>query len=209
MKLRRLAHTRVIRYTTIAVLAFTLGSATVVLAASSGAMQLPAFRLADGTNPEQFAKVDAAGNVHVSVNNLPGTQQISGTVDVSNFPTTQQVSGTVSVTAPSGRVILLGTNVPAPTGNSNTPVAGVDTSDCRSLVGMARHAGVASDVAIRLVLENPDGSGFGPVNGTLAGIHYYFTVGGTPIVSPRASLSVQSTTDDPIVVQSLWLFCHR
>lgn len=208
MDLRRLARTRVIRYTTIAVLAFTLGSATVVLAASTGAMQLPTFRLADGTNPDQVAKVDAAGNVHVSVNNLPGTQEISGTVSVGNFPTTQQVSGTVSVTAPSGRVILLGTNITAPTGNGNGP-AGVDTSDCRSLVGMARHPGNASDLTIRLVLENPDGSGFGLVNGTRAGIHTYYTVGGTPIVSPRASLSVQSTTDDPIVVQSLWLFCHR
>jgi hypothetical protein len=61
-------------------------------------MQLPVFRLADGTNPEQFAKVDAAGNVQVSVNNQPSTQQISGTVSVSNFPATQNVAGTVRTT---------------------------------------------------------------------------------------------------------------
>lgn len=203
---RDLMRTRVARYTAVAVLAFTLGSATVVLAAGTGAMQLPSFRIADGTTPDQFAKVDAAGNVQVSVNNQPTTQQISGTISVGNFPATQQVSGTVNVAAPSGRIILLGTNINAPTGNGNGPT-GVDTSDCRSLVGMARHAGSASDVTLRLVLENPDASGFGVVNGTRVGIHYYYTVGGIPVVSPRASLSVQSTTDDAIVVESLWLFC--
>jgi hypothetical protein len=94
MYVRDLLRTRVLRYTAIAVMAFTVGSASVVLAASSGAMQLPVFRLADGTNPDQFAKVDAAGNVQVSVNNPPQTQQISGTVSVSNFPTTQNVNVT-------------------------------------------------------------------------------------------------------------------
>jgi hypothetical protein len=208
MQLGDLVRTRVFRYTSIAVLAFTLGSASVVLAAGSGAMQLPVFRIADATNPEHLAKVDATGNLQVSVSNQPATQQISGTVNVGNFPATQAVTGTVNVTATTGRVILLGTNVNAPTGNGNGP-AGVDTSDCRSLVGMARHAGSASDVTIRLVLENPDGSGFGLVNGTRIGIHYYYTVNNTPVVSPRASLSVQSTTDDPIIVESLWLYCAR
>jgi hypothetical protein len=92
MRLRDSLRTPVLRYTAIAVVAFSVGSASVVLAASSGAMQLPVFRLADGTNSEQLAKVDAAGNVQVSVNNQPSTQQISGTVSVSNFPATQGVS---------------------------------------------------------------------------------------------------------------------
>ncbi len=99
MHVSDLLRTRVLRYTAIAVLAFSVGSASVVLAASSGAMQLPVFRLADGTNPEQFAKVDAAGSVQVSVNNQPLTQQVSGTVSVSNFPATQNVNvtGTAAV----------------------------------------------------------------------------------------------------------------
>jgi hypothetical protein len=72
---------------------------------------------------------------------------------------------------------------------------------------MARYQGVASDVTIKLVQENPDESGFGVVSGTRVGIMTYFTTGGTPILSPRASLSVQSTQDDPITVEKLWLFC--
>ena len=98
MHLRGLLRTRVFRYTAIAVLAFSVGSASVVLAAGSGAMQLPTFRLGDGTNPDQFAKVDAAGSLQVSVANQPGTQQVSGTVSVNNFPATQNVSGTVKTT---------------------------------------------------------------------------------------------------------------
>jgi hypothetical protein len=97
MAYRDLLRTRVLRYTAIAVLAFSVGSASVVLAASSGAVQLPTFRIADGTNPEQFAKVDAAGNVQVSVNNFPATQPVSGSVSVTNLPATQLVTGTVNV----------------------------------------------------------------------------------------------------------------
>ena len=86
------------RYALVAVLAFTIGSAGVVFAASTGAVSLPAFRLADGVNPDQVATVDAGGNVHVSVANQPATQQVTGTVSVSNFPSTQNVSGAVSTT---------------------------------------------------------------------------------------------------------------
>ena len=62
------------------------------------------FQLADGTNTTQLAKVDAAGNVAVSVANLPATQTVAGTVAVSNgtvavsnLPATQNVAGTVAV----------------------------------------------------------------------------------------------------------------
>ena len=55
------------------------------------------FQLADGTNTTQLAKVDAAGNLAVSVSNLPATQNVAGTVAVSNLPTTQTVAGTVAV----------------------------------------------------------------------------------------------------------------
>jgi hypothetical protein len=206
MSLRGVLRASVFRYTGVAVLALSLGSASVVLAAGTGAMQLPSFRIADATDPERLAKVDAAGNLQVSVNNTPSTQQVSGTVSVSNFPATQQVSGTVSVTAPSGRVILLATNFNAPASNPNG-TADVDTSDCRSLVGMIRGPFSSTDVTVRLYQMNPDGSGFGSVNGTRAGIMTYFTVNGTPIVTPRAGITVQSNLDDPLIIEKIWLFC--
>ena len=53
------------------------------------------FQLADGTNTTQLARVDAAGNLAVSVSNLPATQTVAGTVAVSNFPATQQIAGNV------------------------------------------------------------------------------------------------------------------
>jgi hypothetical protein len=90
--------TPVWRYMVIGVLTFTLGSASAVFAASSGALTVPRFSLADGTNPDQLAKVDADGSVHVTVSNQPSTQQVSGTVSVNNFPATQNVSGTVRTT---------------------------------------------------------------------------------------------------------------
>ena len=62
------------------------------------------FQLADGTNTTQLAKVDAAGNLAVSVSNLPATQTVAGTVAVSNgtvavsnLPATQNVAGAVAV----------------------------------------------------------------------------------------------------------------
>jgi hypothetical protein len=62
------------------------------------------FQLADGTNTTQLAKVDAAGDLAVSVSNLPTTQNVAGTVTVSNgtvavsnLPTTQNVAGAVAV----------------------------------------------------------------------------------------------------------------
>src|SRR5438876_3021382 len=62
------------------------------------------FQLADGTNTTQLAKVDAAGNIAVSVSNLPATQTVAGTVAVSNgtvavsnLPATQNVAGSVAV----------------------------------------------------------------------------------------------------------------
>jgi hypothetical protein len=77
-----------------AVLGFTLGGSTIVFAASSGAIKIEAFNLADGTNPSQLAKVDASGNVSVSVANAP-TVSIAGTptVKVARQPFQQFVSG--------------------------------------------------------------------------------------------------------------------
>lgn len=209
--IERIISTRVLRYTATAVLAFMAGSASIVLAAGSGAMQLPTFRLADGVNTEQYAKVDAAGNVQVSVNNMPATQQVSGTVNVGNFPSTQQVSGSVSVSnlpasLSSGRTILLASNVTAISHNG-VATSSVDTSDCRSLVAMSRHAGTVSDVTLKLVITNPDGSGFGPVSGSVAGIGTYFTVGGTNIVTPKAGIDYQSTTGGDVLLEAVWLFC--
>jgi len=203
------ASARIFRYAGIATLAFMIGSASVVLAAGSGAMQLPSFRIADGTNPDQFAKVDASGNVQVSVNNMPSSQQVTGTVSVSNFPATQPVSGTVAVSSlPGGRVILLASNVTAISHNGVTTPT-VDTSDCRSLVAMVRGQFSASDIKLELVQSNPDGSGFGIVGGTRAGIMTYFTVGGVNVVSPRAGVSYQSNTDGDLAIDNVWLFCGR
>jgi hypothetical protein len=65
-----------------------LGSATIV----SGVVKLDSFHLADGTNDARLAKVDASGNVAVSVNNSPSVS-ISGTptVEVSHQPFPQFV----------------------------------------------------------------------------------------------------------------------
>ena len=82
-----------VRYLLVAVLAFTLGSATIVEAAPAIAL----IRLADATDATKIAAVDGTGNVQVKVNNLPTTQAVSGTVGVSNFPSTQNVAGTVNV----------------------------------------------------------------------------------------------------------------
>ena len=89
---------RTLRYVLVAVVAFTVGGATVVQAVTpngiSGIVQL-----ADRTDPTHLAAVDAAGNVQVKVNNLAATQTVSGTVSVDNFPATQNVNitgGTVN-----------------------------------------------------------------------------------------------------------------
>ena len=89
---------RTLQYVLIAVVAFTLGGATVVQAVAPSGI-LGTVQLADRTDPTRLAAVDAAGNVQVKVNNLAGTQQVSGTVSVSNFPTTQNVSVTGNTAA--------------------------------------------------------------------------------------------------------------
>jgi hypothetical protein len=71
-----------------AVIGFMLGGTTVVLAATSGAVKIEAFNLADGTDPTHLAKVDVSGNVAVSIANTPSVS-LSGTpsVSVSGTPT--------------------------------------------------------------------------------------------------------------------------
>jgi hypothetical protein len=89
---------RTLQYVLIAVVAFSLGGATVVQAVAPSGI-LGTVRLADRTDETRLAAVDADGNVQVKVNNLSATQQVSGTVSVSNFPATQNVNitgGTVS-----------------------------------------------------------------------------------------------------------------
>jgi hypothetical protein len=82
---------RTLQYVLIAVVAFTLGGATVVQAVAPSGI-LGTVQLADRTDTTHLAAVDAAGNVQVKVNNLAATQTVSGTVSVSNFPATQNVS---------------------------------------------------------------------------------------------------------------------
>jgi len=89
---------RTLQFVAIAVVAFSLGGATVVQAVAPSGI-LGTIRLADRTDETRLAAVDADGNVQVKVNNLSATQQVSGTVSVSNFPSTQNVNitaGTVN-----------------------------------------------------------------------------------------------------------------
>src|SRR6266571_7407367 len=87
--LRHVLRIRFQGYLVTAIAAFMLGSATIVLAAVSGAVKIDSFHLADGTNPDQLAKVDTSGNVAVSVANTPS-------VSVANSPSVT-LSGTPTV----------------------------------------------------------------------------------------------------------------
>jgi len=95
------------RYVLVAVVAFTLGSATIV----EGAQVVSGiFRLADGTDGTRLAAVDQAGNVQVKVT--------SGTVGVSNFPSTQNVAGTVAASDANARqAFQVGVNGTIPDGS--------------------------------------------------------------------------------------------
>jgi hypothetical protein len=84
---------RTLQYVLVAVVAFSLGGATVVQAVAPGGIT-GVVQLADRTDNTRLAAVDANGNVQVKVNNLAATQQISGTVSVDNFPATQKVNVT-------------------------------------------------------------------------------------------------------------------
>jgi hypothetical protein len=91
---------RTLQYVLVAVVASSLGGATVVQAVAPSGI-LGTVQLADRTDPTRLAAVDAAGNVHVKVNNPAATQTVSGTVSVDNFPATQNVNvtgGTVIAT---------------------------------------------------------------------------------------------------------------
>ena len=100
------------------------------------------FQLADGTNTTQLAKVDAAGNLAVSVSNLPATQTVAGTVAVSNgtvavsnLPATQNVAGTVAVS-----------NLPA-TQNVAGAVAVSNFPATQQIAGSVGDARVTSQIA--------------------------------------------------------------
>jgi hypothetical protein len=92
------SHVRTLQYVLIAVVAFTLGGATVVQAVAPSGI-LGNVRIADRSDETRFAAVDADGNVGVKVSNFAATQQVSGTVSVSNFPTTQNVNVTGNTAA--------------------------------------------------------------------------------------------------------------
>ena len=94
------------------------------------------FQLADGTNTTQLAKVDAAGNVAVSVANLPATQTVAGTVAVSNLPATQNVAGSVAVS-----------NLPA-TQNVAGAVAVSNFPATQQIAGSVGDARVTSQIAL-------------------------------------------------------------
>lgn len=72
---------RAMPYLVIGVLTFALGGGI-----AKATPPIDIFRLADATDASRLAKVDAVGNVAVSVSNLPATQNVSGTVNVGNLP---------------------------------------------------------------------------------------------------------------------------
>jgi hypothetical protein len=92
------SHVRTLQYVLIAVVAFSLGGATVVQAVAPSGI-LGTVRIADRSDETRVAAVDANGNVGVNVNNFAATQQVSGSVSVSNFPATQNVSVTGNTAA--------------------------------------------------------------------------------------------------------------
>lgn len=121
-RLTRLSHK--LRYTLVATLAFTLGSATVVTA---GPVVSGFVGLIDGSNTaainasRELSVTDASANGHLTnietatgrlgfdasgnLKTAPqGTQTVSGTVNVGNFPATQNVSGTVGLSSSANTV---------------------------------------------------------------------------------------------------------
>ena len=84
---------RTLRYVLVAVVAFSVGGATVVQAVAPSGI-LGTIRISDGANDTRLATVDAAGSLQVKVTNPATTQTVSGHVDVDNFPSTQDVNVT-------------------------------------------------------------------------------------------------------------------
>jgi len=76
-QLRLFLRSRVPVHIAVAVIGFMLGATTLVFAATTGAVKLQAFNLADGADPTHLAKVDASGNVAVRVARQPFQQQVS------------------------------------------------------------------------------------------------------------------------------------
>ncbi len=96
-RLRISPGSRTLRYALVGVLAFSLGSALLVAARDPLVEMIKVVRLADGTNSNNLAAIDAAGNVAVHVSNFPATENVSGAVSVTNLPSTQAVTGSVNV----------------------------------------------------------------------------------------------------------------
>ncbi len=183
---RAIPHTISTRYILIAILSFTIGSATIVQAAPG----MPLFRLADGTDGSRVATIDADGDLQVKVKNAAATQSVSGTVNVGNLPTTQAVSGSVSVSnlpttqAVSGSVSV--SNLPATQPVSGTVnVANLPTTQqVTGTVAVSNLPGqvVATRANYRTAEATPGSTGewaFGtPINLAYLNIHTYVFGGG-------------------------------
>ena len=167
----------------------------------------------------------------VTVANLPATQPVSGTVNVGNLPATQPVNGTVNVgnlpatqnvnvvdgglSSPPGEVIQLwGPTTFPPNGGVNE--SGYhDASLCRTLsVLVSRESGPnLENLSMDARVTNPGPTFFDGVTefvGFAPG-PYFAVVRGTsmPFVAPFVSVSVQNTTDFPIVVHRIVLYCSK
>lgn len=85
-----------LRHVVVGALVLTLGTANIVLAGGGGLDPKNLVSIIDAITGTA-AKVDAAGNLNVSVANLPAIQNVAGTVNVGNLPASQTVNGTVNV----------------------------------------------------------------------------------------------------------------
>ena len=111
---RRVVSPRAIPYLVIALLMFFLGGG-----AARATPAIDIFRLADGANASQLAKVDASGNVATNVSNFPTNQSVTVTnasvpvtlpartlvSDGEFFSVTALVDPNPSLTVPSGVVL--------------------------------------------------------------------------------------------------------
>lgn len=189
---------RTVQYVLIAVIAFSLGGATVVQAVAPGGI-LGVVRLADRTDDTQLAAVDAAGNVAVKVSNFPATQNVN-------------VLGG-STAAPTGRLIIVMRDQDV-TGNHRVEAPTTENvSDCRSLAVLIEQPFIGPVQLVGGLMLNGDGGSKIQtlMGGSPSGSVFWFNVPGTsmPVVAPFARVFVDNVTDETVHFGRVWLYCAR
>jgi hypothetical protein len=122
----------IFRYTAVAVIAFTVGSASIVIAANTS--NSPIFRLGDATDPSRLAAVDGSGNLRVS---QQGT--VSATLTTTDYPDAATHSKLDTANTLLGKLSFDGTgNLTVAVSNLPAVQTGV------SAITLPTHTGVAS-----------------------------------------------------------------